>query len=129
MIENIIDVCYGSDLYEAGRGDDGVPYLAEMYYVVVECKNGERFCHTAIFRGCKVNIYHIEGEEFHSFEDVREQAKTDAQRLVDRVQAALQAGRALDPQYWVAIDPCYGSDAYIENGIEAERIALERREG
>lgn len=126
MIQNIVDVGYGSDLYLAGRADDGMPYHAEMYYVYVECKNGERYCHTTVFRGCTV---HVDEEGYNHFQDVRETAKADAQRLADRVQAALQAGKTLNMAYWVAIDPCYGSDVYVDQGIELQRVMKERAEG
>jgi hypothetical protein len=52
----------------------------------------------------------------------------EAQRLLDRIEAAHRGGRRLNLDHWVEIDPAYGSDAYVSQGIEGQRAAEERRE-
>ena len=55
-------------------------------------------------------------------------AQHDAQRLLDRIEAAHRSGRRLNLDHWSEIDPAYGSDAYVSQRIEGQRAAEERRE-
>ena len=55
-------------------------------------------------------------------------AQHEAQRLLDRIEAAHRGGRRLNRDHWIEIDPCYGSEAYVAQGIEGQRAAAERRE-
>jgi len=115
-----------SDLYQAGVTEDGRPFIAENYYVIVENAAGRRFAHNVVFNGA---VVHFDDEEMcHYFEDVREEAKAKVEALCARISAALEAGRALDATYWNEIDPAYGSDEYISQGTEAQRVFLERQE-
>jgi hypothetical protein len=113
-----------SDLYQAGLTEDGRPFIAENYYVVIENAAGRRFAHNVVFNGA---VVHFDDEEFcHYFEDVRQESKAKAEALCDRVSAALASGRALNLDLWVEVDPAYGSDEYISQGTEAQRAFLER---
>jgi hypothetical protein len=108
-----------SDLYEAGKRDDGHPFIAEVFFVSITFANGERFRHYASFRGCAVHRDE-EGESY--FEDTREAARAAAQQLVDRVLASDR----INELHWDEVDPAYGSDAYVEQGIEAQRAYKDR---
>ena len=113
-----------SDLYQAGVTEDGRPFIAENYYVIVENAAGRRFAHNVVLNGA---VVHFDDEEMcHYFEDVREEAKAKVEALCARISAALEAGRALDATYWNEIDPAYGSDAYVDQGTEAKRAYADR---
>jgi hypothetical protein len=113
-----------SDLYQAGLTEDGRPFIAENYYVVIENAAGRRFAHNVFFNGA---VVHFDDEEFcHYFEDVREEAKAKAEALCDRVSSALASGRSINLDLWVEVDPAYGSDEYVSQGTEAQRAFLDR---
>lgn len=107
-----------SELYQAGRRDDGTPFIAEVYFVQAEYPNGERLDHHARFPGCEVSVSEEDG--YQVFSDTREQAESRAGRLLNRI---LEGG-AINRAYWSEGRPVYGSAAYDP---QAE-IDLERRE-
>ena len=113
------DTSVASDLYQAGYGDDGHPYIAEVYYVVVQYQDGRTFRHQAVFPGAVLRVDHEDGEYF---EDVRESALAKAERLAERVRSK----GAVYLQYWDEADPAYGSEAYVSQGTEAKRAFAER---
>jgi len=113
-----------SDLYQAGHTFDGVPFIAEEYYVVVENDAGRRFRHQAIFKGAESMICDETGEQH--FSDLRTEASAKAERLEARINAALLAGIALNSAFWYEVEPAYGSDAYIKQGTEAQRAFADK---
>ncbi len=115
-----------SDLYEAGRTEDGVPYIAEQYYLLAEDDLGYRKRHFAVFNGTVVHVCPEEG--FQHFEDVRPAAKAKAERFAARVNAWLALGLRLDEDLWDDVDPAYASEAYVASGTEAKRAFEERVE-
>jgi hypothetical protein len=115
-----------SDLYGAGSTYDGQPFIAESFYVVIENLAGRRFAHRVRFRSAERHYCEETGEPY--FSNLREVASGKAERLAERVNAAIAAGKALNDAYWYEIDPAYGSDEYQAQGVEFER-ALADREG
>jgi hypothetical protein len=113
-----------SDMYNAGYSCDGRPFIAEQYYVIIENAAGRRFRHTAIFNGTQEVVCPESGESY--FPDLRQEASAKAERLVARVNAALQSGQFLSPTFWEEIDPAYGSDEYAYQGTEAKRLFAEK---
>lgn len=113
-----------SDLYKAGSTEDGVPFIAEEYYVLIENQAGKRFRHSYLFKGAVRSICPEDG--FESFEDIREASKASAQAVADRVNAALAKGTKLNPECWTEIDPAYASDEYIKQNTEEKRWVAER---
>jgi hypothetical protein len=113
-----------SDMYNAGYSCDGRPFIAEQYYVIIENEAGRRFRHTAIFNGTQEVVCSESGESY--FPDLRQEASAKAERLVARVNAALQSGQFLAPTFWEEIDPAYGSDEYVYQGTEAKRLFAEK---
>lgn len=110
----VADVGVGSDLYCAGRTEDGEEYIAEVFYVCVEFTNGVRMRHNQTFRSVeRTQETDDEGYGMVFFKDLRVEAEAKAQRLADRVKAALEEGRVLDAAYWNEMDPVYGSPAYL----------------
>jgi len=113
-----------SDLFDAGRTEDGTPFIAEVYYVILENAAGRRFRHNATFSGVEVLVDDYEGGTY--FVDRREEATAKAERLAARVNAAIKAGRGVDFDLWDEVDPAYGSDEYIGQGTEAKRAYADR---
>jgi hypothetical protein len=117
------DISVASDLYNAGRDDDGFPFIAELYYVVLQYEDGRIFRHNAVFLGDELGVDEEDGMTYHN--DVRVEALAKAERLAERVR---QAGK-VDFQHWEEIDPAYGSEAYVSQGTEAKRVIAERLAG
>ena len=113
-----------SDLYNAGYACDGHPFIAEQYYVVIENQAGRRFRHTATFNGTQEIVCPEFGDSY--FLDLRQEASVKAERLVQRVNAALKAGVALDSACWYEVDPAYGSDEYEDQCTEVQRLFAEK---
>ena len=115
-----------SDLYKAGYSCDGHAYFADQFYVLIENEAGRRFRHQVIFNGAEV-ICNEDTDGEVVFMDVRPAALAKAEALAARVNAAIQAGVALDSSRWDEVDAGYGSDAYISQGIEASRAFQDRQ--
>jgi hypothetical protein len=115
-----------SDLYDAGRDCDGHPFIAERYYVLIENERGTRFRHVASWNGTERLVCDETGDP--CFPDRREEARGKAERLANRVNAAFVSGKGVDWAYWVEVDPAYGSDEYVSQGIEAQRAHADRYE-
>jgi len=100
-----------SDLYVAGRREDGTDFIAEQYYVVAEDARGNRWSHNAVFNGCRVEC---DDEDYYQqyFIDIREEAHARADKLLARIRIA----PSIDMECWEAIRPAYGSLAYQEYG-------------
>lgn len=116
-----------SDLYQAGYSCDGHPYIAEKYYVLIENAAGRRFRHNKSFAGVEVIQCEETGET--GFQDVRNEVKAIVEDLVAKVNATLTAGKPLTAACWFEVDPAYGSDAYINQGTEAQRYFAEQQAG
>jgi hypothetical protein len=108
-----------TDLYQAGNGDDGMPYYAELYYVTVQYDDGRILRHDRSFLGAERD-YDEEGMVF--FFDVRERAMEEAERLAE------ECRRSKDFTDWEELDPVYGSEAYINQKTEAKRAYADRQE-
>jgi hypothetical protein len=113
-----------SDLFNAGYSCDGHPFIAEQYYVLIENAAGRRFRHTATFNGTELLVCEETGDA--CFPDLRAEASAKAERLAARVNAAFAAGKNVDWTYWGEIDPAYGSDEFISQGTEAQRVFAEK---
>jgi hypothetical protein len=111
-----VDVC--SDLYSAGRTEDGEDYTAEVYVVCAEFANGEVYAHVQRFKGCKVEQVETEDDSFTAFIDIRPEQKAKAELLASRVRACVETGRKLDPQFWTFHRTVYGSNAYLQEVAE-----------
>lgn len=116
-----------SDLYQAGISCDGHPHIADKYYVLVENAAGRRFRHNKSFAGVEVIQCEETGET--GFVGVGEKVRAIAQDLAAKVNAALAAGKPLTAACWFEVDPAYGSDAYINQGTEAQRYFAEQQAG
>jgi hypothetical protein len=112
-----------SDLYQAGYGDDGHPFIAEVYYVVIQYQDGRTFRHQSAFAGAQRQVDDEDGVVY--FEDVRASALTEAECLAERVRSK----GAVNLQYWEEDEPAYGSDAYVAQNTEAKRAYAERLAG
>lgn len=94
-----------TDLYQAGITEDGTPFIAEVYLVVAEKEDGTRWAHSHTFPGAEVGVSE---DGFSFFDDVREDAKDQAEALAARVE---EAGE-INLLHWSPTYPAYGSPAY-----------------
>jgi hypothetical protein len=114
-----------SDLYSAGYSCDGHPYIAEAFYVLIENARGTRFRHVSTFHSTEMMVCEETGEAY--FPNLREEAAAKAERLAARVNAAFATGKGVDWAYWIEVDPAYGSDEYLAQGIEFQRAYADRQ--
>jgi len=110
-----------SDLHNFGIQEDGIPFIGEVFFVLVESKDGDRYVHGKRFLGVKVKC---DKYGFNCFIDAREQAQKHAERLADAVKSC---GK-IDLLYWNSVRPAYGSNAYIDYG-QYDDIMSEKAEG
>lgn len=114
-----------SDLFNAGYRDDGQPFIAERFFVeLVNVNTGRRWRHNLAINGAEQHFCEETGEPH--FSDVREQAQQRLERLVARIQERLEQGGRLDADQWYEVDPVYGSDEYVSQGIEMQRAFADR---
>jgi hypothetical protein len=87
----------------------------EAFYVVAEAPTGRRWAHDHSFVTTSMN-----GDGG---------CANRSEALRARIERAYAAGRKLDQRHWREIDPCYGSEAYVEQDVERHRWEREREEG
>jgi hypothetical protein len=115
-----------SDLFVAGRTEDGEDYTAEVYYVTATAADGTRYRHGTSFPGCSVESDSDEyGYPITCFMDIREFAIEEAQCLIDHIE---QTGGKIDLLRWWQMESVYGSDAYVRNDEEFDQLMRERQE-
>jgi hypothetical protein len=118
MDGQVIDVSVCSDLYVAGRTEDGEMYTAEGYLVCAEFADGSVYAHSERFKGCKIEEWADEDDHGTAFVDIREEQKAKAEKLAARVNQCVATGRKLDPQFWTFHRTVYGSSAYLHEVAE-----------
>jgi len=117
-----------SNLYQAGRGDDGQPVIGEYFYVAGERADGSRVEHQARFSSLRSATCEETGEAY--FVSRRADMEARAERLCAAIQAEAAAGELLlNPNYWTEARPCYGSAAYVAGDWAAIDAAEERAAG
>ena len=105
-------ISYRSDLYEAGRTEDGDVVHGQAFYVYCELEDGSRFAHQVSFNDtvsvpCDDDCVDAGGPPYF-FEVSTEECKAKAAALAEKVQAA----GIMNPAHWNRLDPAYGSAAY-----------------
>jgi hypothetical protein len=98
----------------------------EVYFVQITNPQGRRFQHERRFPSATVYSCEVDGWTKLAPLPGALQA---AQRLAERVNQALATGRRLDRASWREVDPAYGSEEYVAQGIEHDRRAAERLAG
>jgi hypothetical protein len=111
------------DLVDLGRDEDGSVVVGRSFYVVAEDEAGHRWAHSSSF------LDHVRAvdEDGLRYWARRDGADAAADRLLDRIEAAVAAGRRLDAAHWVEVDPAYGSAAYQELDAVGYFAAAERQ--
>ena len=105
-----------SDLDQAGRSDDGQPFLAECYYILATDERGNRWRWYDTFHGARLE-YDEEG--CSHFADTREQAKAEVSVLLARMHAhGVHLRTAPGKIGWEPTRPAYGSPAYEAYGAD-----------
>ena len=122
------EVGVASDLFDAGKDQEGRSFIAERFFVeLVNIKTGRRWRHHFAINGAKREICDETFEPY--FVDLREGAVARLERLAIRVHERLAEGGRLDETQWDEVDPVYGSDEYVRQDIELERVFAERAAG
>lgn len=111
------------DFYVAGKTEDGHDYTAERFFVTVSNDYGLRFRHVVLFNG---TTPFVDEEGYSHYPDHRDLSLRRANKLADRVNAALANGYVLQTAHWSEDAPVYGSDHYINSGEEAQRAFADR---
>jgi hypothetical protein len=106
-----LEVGVTSYLHQFGHTDDGVPFIGEVYHLLAEDADGNRWSHSAKFPGVGVLTDEF-GQQY--FSDIRDQATARAEALLARVIAR----GTIDLYYWEMSRPAYGSKAYEKYGQE-----------
>jgi hypothetical protein len=114
MKTNELMFCIASDAYEAGHTEDGRSYTAEMYYIIAEDRDGNRWRHDVNFRGCRVSR---DCEGIDRFEDTRAVASTRATILLCKINESVTD---LNMSHWQEVRPAYGSVAYQHYGAHED---------
>lgn len=97
------------DVVRAGTDECGGDIEALAYYVVAEAPNGRRFAHGDVF---------YDG-------GVKGAGQRSADHLLGRIEAAYAAGHEPDwNQFWIEIDPAYGSEVY--QSLDGEKFFRNR---
>ena len=115
-----------SDLFDAGKDNDGRVFAAEGYYVVIENGAGRRWASYDRFYGARRVV---DDEGWVGFDDLREEASAAAEALASATRRVLESGGKLSYEDFHQIDPAYGSRAYIADGIEEIRAYEDRQAG
>ena len=102
--------CVASDAYEAGHTEDGQQYTAELYYIVAEDEDGNRWRHNVDFHGC---IVYRDFDGVPLFRDIRAKQNERVTTLLNQI--IIHAGE-LDMTHWTNMRPAYGSYAYQQYG-------------
>jgi len=105
-----------SELYVAGRTEEGHDYTAEAYYVVAEAPDGKSYS-KGYFPGCESGV--VDDEDFGSFtyfKDIREEAKAEAEALL----AKSSEENPTEAGGWIFLRNAYGSEAYANDDFYAE---------
>lgn len=103
----MLDFYVVSHLVKFGITEDGEDYIGESYHIVAQDDAGNRWAHNYAFPGVKVH----NDEDYRYFEDTREEAKKDAQALLNRIIAS-GITSCKDRPHWRTDRPAYGSKAY-----------------
>lgn len=99
----------GSDLYVAGRTEDGFDYTAEVYFITATNARGDRWRHGSCFPGCAPEQ---DEEGYTHFGDIREIARKEAETLLAR----MVSRGTINLAHWREDSPVYGSSAYVAYG-------------
>lgn len=104
-----------SELASFGYTEDGELFTGEVYFIQAGDKFGNRWSHDHTFSGCKRVEYDVDGYSGICFDDLREEAKKDANKLLDKiVKSGIQDVDGRD--HWRLDRPAYGSKAYQAYG-------------
>lgn len=114
MLEFIV----ASDAVDYGPTEDGQPFVGEVYYILAEDGDGNRWKHHHRFYGV-VRQYDPEAGVV-AFVDVREGAKARAELLLEKIN---EAGGYVDLKFWEADRPAYGSVSYQDYGCYYDLVS------
>lgn len=112
-----------TDVVQVGScPEEGSPVYSEIYYVVAETEDGSRYAHFHAFREMEWIIdFDL---EFGGYWDSTN-SLPEAQKLLSRIENA----EKINLDYWIPIEPVYGSQAYIRDDVESNTRLMELKNG
>jgi hypothetical protein len=115
-MKKIIDVRVESDLYVAGRDEDGQEIHGLSYKVVAEFEGGEAYHHEHTFPTVKLEAIWCDAisemVQCNSLDPESQKAK--AERLCARVHKHVKQGGKIDMNHWQFHRTIYGTSAYLD---------------
>ena len=96
----MLDIYVRSDLVANGRNEFGTEQEKTEYYIIAESETGQRL---------RLQTVSVVNREYTD-----EQCQQYLERIVTKIKLHLAGGGKLNQDYWEEIDPCYGSQRYID---------------
>lgn len=110
----MLDIYVRSDFVYDGTDECGTPKEKTEYYIIAESATGQRLRLESI---SIVNREHSDDECIAILE-----------RTVNKIKLHLASGGKLNQDHWYEIDPCYGSQRYIDLDNTGYFYKREKRE-
>ncbi|QOI70975.1 hypothetical protein pEaSNUABM50_00035 [Erwinia phage pEa_SNUABM_50] len=110
----MLDVYVRSDLVSNGRNEFGTEQEKTEYYIIAESSSGQRI---------RLDSVSIVNREYTD-----SQCTEYLERIVTKIKNHLAGGGKLNLDYWYEIDPCYGSQRYIDLDSTGYFYKREKRE-
>lgn len=110
----MLDIYIRSDLVPDGSNEFGTPQEKTEYYIIAESATGQRLRLESVF---------IVNRDYTD-----EQCMAYLQPTVDKIKNHLAGGGKLNLDYWCEIDPCYGSQRYLDLDSTGFFYQREKRE-
>ena len=108
-----MEATYRSDVYQAGRDEDGEAVYGEAFYAVVQLADGSRFAHSYTFQDTSWVDYEFDGaDEDYGIGGGYVTNQAEAVAKVEALVAKINASGDINLNHWSPIDPEYGSSAY-----------------
>jgi len=108
-------ISYRSDVYQAGRDEDGEAVYGEVFYVYAELSDGSRYAHHHAFQDTSWVDWDF-GDYEGDFDGPAGGYKHDggkAEAAASALAAKVEAAGDIDLAYWARLDSAYGSTAYL----------------
>lgn len=110
----MLDIYIRSDLVSDGVDECGTPKEKTEYYIVAESETGQRI--------------RLENASIVNRDYSDEQCIAYLEPTVNKIKNHLAGGGKLNPDLWYEIDPCYGSQRYLDLDSTGFFYRREKRE-
>ena len=110
----MLDIYIRSDLIENGRNEFGTNQESSEFYIVAETESGQRL---------RLDTVSITNRDCTD-----EQCQKYLEVVVNKIKNHIAGGGKLNKDCWGEIDPCYGSQRYIDLDSTGYFYQREKRE-